>query len=157
MDNSWDEKSTTLTKLPHSWQTNVSNANWQCISLQYDIAKKTILLSSVMVVLLNNWMMLLNLKRLRLFAHKIFARSGINYFSPVLHVSIEERCKTLFEAGITDHLDHKRLGKAYEVNSSGEKAPKGWRRYPTLDWTMERELAGKMRFEEWKLKGEKCC
>ena len=47
--------------------------------------------------------------------------------------------------------------KVYEVDFSGKRAPKGWRRYPKLDWAMEKELAGRIRFEEWKLKGEKCC
>ncbi|MDY6843722.1 MAG: hypothetical protein SVW57_06485 [Thermodesulfobacteriota bacterium] len=51
-------------------------------------------------------------------AQAIFARFGINYFSPVFHVSAEERGKALFEAGITDHLDHKRLEKAHQIPST---------------------------------------
>lgn len=58
------------------------------------------------------------LEEVKTIAHEIFARFGINYFSPVLHVSIEERCRVLFEAGITDHIDHKRLEKAHQIPST---------------------------------------
>ena len=49
------------------------------------------------------------LEDVKAIASAIFARFGIHYFSPALHVSVEERCKALFEAGIIDHLDHKQL------------------------------------------------
>ncbi|MDO8786432.1 MAG: hypothetical protein Q7J12_09485 [Syntrophales bacterium] len=57
------------------------------------------------------------LEEVKAIAHEIFARFGINYFSPVLHVSAEERCRSLFEAGITDHLDHKQLEKTHQIPS----------------------------------------
>jgi len=58
------------------------------------------------------------LEEIKDIAREIFARFGIHYFSPVLHVSVEERGKTLFEAGITDHLDHKQLEKAHQIPST---------------------------------------
>ena len=50
-------------------------------------------------------------------ARQIFKRFGINYFSPVFHVSVEERGKVLFDAGITDHLNHKHLEKNHQLPS----------------------------------------
>lgn len=58
------------------------------------------------------------LEEVKAIAHDIFARFGINYYSPVLHVSVEERCRTLFEAKITDHLNHKQLEKAHKIPST---------------------------------------
>ena len=50
-------------------------------------------------------------------AQRIFKRFGISYFFPVFHVPAEQRCKVLFEAGITDHIDHKRLEKTHQIPS----------------------------------------
>ena len=58
------------------------------------------------------------LEEVKAIAREIFGRFGIHYFSPVLHVSAEERGRTLFEAGITDHLDHKQLEKAHQIPST---------------------------------------
>ena len=58
------------------------------------------------------------LEEVKVIAHEIFARFGINYFSPALHVPLEERCKAIFEAGITTHLDNKQLEKGYHIPST---------------------------------------
>ncbi len=50
-------------------------------------------------------------------AQSIFNRYGINYFSPVFNVPPEERGRALFEAGITEHADHKRLDKTHQIPS----------------------------------------
>jgi|GEM_PF-2140043 len=50
-------------------------------------------------------------------AQDIFKRYGINYFSPVFHVQAEERGRALFEGGITDHAEHKRLDKTHQIPS----------------------------------------
>ncbi|MDY6934460.1 MAG: hypothetical protein SVZ03_09595 [Spirochaetota bacterium] len=48
-------------------------------------------------------------------AREIFSRYGINYFSPVYNVTPEERCKALYEGGITDHKEHKKLEKNHQI------------------------------------------
>lgn len=48
-------------------------------------------------------------------AQDIFGRYGINYFSPVFHVPAEERGRALYEAGVTDHVEHKRLEKTHQI------------------------------------------
>jgi len=58
------------------------------------------------------------LEDVKAIASEIFAQFGIHYFSPALRVSVEERCKALFEAGITDHLDHKQLEKTHQIPST---------------------------------------
>ena len=50
-------------------------------------------------------------------AQQIFKRFDIRYFSPVFHVSAEKRGKALYEVGITDHIDHKRLEKTHQIPS----------------------------------------
>ncbi len=51
-------------------------------------------------------------------AQALFARNGVNYYSPVLHVSEDERCRALFEAGITEHRTHKKLEKNHKIPSN---------------------------------------
>ena len=48
-------------------------------------------------------------------ARDLFSRYGINYFSPVFHVTEEERSKSLFAAGVTDYENHKALEKSFQI------------------------------------------
>ncbi len=57
------------------------------------------------------------LEDVKIIARKIFSKFGINYFSPAFHISAEERCKALFDAKITDHIQHKALEKAHQIPS----------------------------------------
>lgn len=57
------------------------------------------------------------LEDVKAIAHDIFGKLGINYFSPVFQSTPEERCRNLFQAGITDYLDHKKLEKAHQIPS----------------------------------------
>lgn len=50
-------------------------------------------------------------------AQQIFKQFGIHYFSPVFHIPPEKRGKALYEEGITDHMDHKRLEKTHQIPS----------------------------------------
>ena len=51
-------------------------------------------------------------------ARDIFGGYGINYFSPVFNVSQEERCRALYESGVTEHLDFKKLEKNHQIPST---------------------------------------
>lgn len=53
----------------------------------------------------------------KIIAQEIFRQFGINYFSPVFDSEPDERCKALYEAGITDHMNHKRLEKTHQIPS----------------------------------------
>ena len=53
----------------------------------------------------------------KMVASEIFRHLGINYYSPIFNSHPDERCKALYEAGITDHRDHKRLEKTHQIPS----------------------------------------
>ncbi|HBN26628.1 MAG TPA: hypothetical protein DD405_04065 [Desulfobacteraceae bacterium] len=57
------------------------------------------------------------LEDVKIIARKIFRQFGINYFSPAFHISAKEHCKALFDAKITDHLQHKTLEKNHQIPS----------------------------------------
>lgn len=57
------------------------------------------------------------LEAVKALARDVFKRYGINFSSPAFHTSPEERCKTLYEAGITDDPNHKKLEKAHQIPS----------------------------------------
>jgi len=50
-------------------------------------------------------------------AQDFFKRCGIIFFSPAFYISAEERCKTLYQAKITDHPNHKSIEKAHKIPS----------------------------------------
>jgi hypothetical protein len=55
------------------------------------------------------------LEDVKAIAHDIFGKLGINYLSPVFHSTPEQRCGALYQAGITDHPDHKKLEKTHQI------------------------------------------
>ncbi|MBI5592948.1 MAG: 7-cyano-7-deazaguanine synthase [Deltaproteobacteria bacterium] len=57
------------------------------------------------------------LEDVKVIARDIFNRYGINFFSPAFNISAEERCQTLYNAGITDHPDHKKMEKTHQIPS----------------------------------------
>lgn len=50
-------------------------------------------------------------------ARDIFGHYGIDFASPGFHVSAEERGKALYEAKVTDHVNHKKLEKIHQIPS----------------------------------------
>jgi hypothetical protein len=57
------------------------------------------------------------LEDVKVIARDIFNRYGINFFSPAFHIPAEERCQKLYNAGITDHPDHKKMEKTHQIPS----------------------------------------
>lgn len=57
------------------------------------------------------------LEDVKTMARDIFGECGIRYLSPAFNISATERSRALFDAGITDHPDHKRLEKTHQIPS----------------------------------------
>lgn len=57
------------------------------------------------------------LEDVKILARDIFKRFGINFSSPVFHISPEDRCRSLYIAGITDHPNHKKMEKTHQIPS----------------------------------------
>lgn len=57
------------------------------------------------------------LEDVKVIARDIFSRYGINFSSPAFHIPAEERCRILYDAGITDHPDHKKMEKTHQIPS----------------------------------------
>ncbi len=51
-------------------------------------------------------------------AVKIFKSAGINYFSPAFKITAADRCKALFDSGVIDNIDHKKLEKEHKIPST---------------------------------------
>jgi hypothetical protein len=57
------------------------------------------------------------LEDVKVIARDIFNRYGINFSSPAFHIPAEERCRILYDAGVTDHPDHKKMEKTHQIPS----------------------------------------
>jgi len=57
------------------------------------------------------------LEDVKVIARDIFSRYGINFSSPAFHIPADERCQTLYDAGITDYPDHKTKEKTHQIPS----------------------------------------